>query len=288
MRQTPATELRFHEEVLALARSGETEHYLAALLAPPAERAALLAIAAFSADLDRITTSARDPLVGEIRLQWWRDALPEIAGGSLTGNPIADQLGAAVRRYDLPSPLFGAMIDGHAATLYPDPLPDRRAFESHLSQLRGPLFASALRVLACPGEHLVRLCEPAGRISGLARLACRLPRLVAAEHLYLPDAYLAEAGIGREQLIVASDAAAPRRIVDCIRREIAELRAAVEPQIAVLSRHQRIALLPLATVPLQTQIAGRQAAAGFREVHEMPALGRITRIWLAHWSLIRI
>ena len=66
-------------ELTALARTYEPERYLAATLAPAPQQSALIALAAYAADLQRIAASATQPLLGEIRLQWWRDSLVLIA-----------------------------------------------------------------------------------------------------------------------------------------------------------------------------------------------------------------
>lgn len=59
----------------AIAR--EPDRYFAATLAPEARRYDLIALTAFAAELANIPTQVREPLAGEIRLQWWRDALAE-------------------------------------------------------------------------------------------------------------------------------------------------------------------------------------------------------------------
>ena len=71
-----ATEGGAGAEVADIARAGEPDRYLAALLAPAPQREALLAMAAFATELARIPRRAvREPFMGEVRLQWWRDAL---------------------------------------------------------------------------------------------------------------------------------------------------------------------------------------------------------------------
>src|SRR4249920_224039 len=88
------------ETVATSARAGEPDRYLAALLAPPAARDGLLALAAFSAELGRIgQLVTREPMMGEIRLQWWRDALRPRDSGERTGNPVADALREAMLRH---------------------------------------------------------------------------------------------------------------------------------------------------------------------------------------------
>ena len=48
---------------------------LAALFAPAEHRNALLALYAFNLEVARVREVVRDPLAGEIRLQWWSDVL---------------------------------------------------------------------------------------------------------------------------------------------------------------------------------------------------------------------
>ena len=57
------------------ARELDYDRYLAALLAPRAARDGLMALAAFHGEIARIPRTVREPGVGDIRLQWWRDAL---------------------------------------------------------------------------------------------------------------------------------------------------------------------------------------------------------------------
>ena len=71
---------------------------------------ALLALYAFNAELDHIAAAAREPMVGQIRLQWWRDAVELAEPGMKTGNPIADALSAAILAHDLPKDRLAGVI----------------------------------------------------------------------------------------------------------------------------------------------------------------------------------
>ena len=62
------------DDVIRLAaRAYERDRYLAALLSPAARRDDLLVLAAFAGDVGRIASSVSEPMMGAIRLQWWRD-----------------------------------------------------------------------------------------------------------------------------------------------------------------------------------------------------------------------
>ena len=91
------------DAIAASARAGEPDRYLAALLAPPSARPHLLALAAFLGELARVPARVtREPAMGQIRLQWWRDAIAAPAGAR-TGNPVADALRATIRTCHLPA-----------------------------------------------------------------------------------------------------------------------------------------------------------------------------------------
>ena len=59
----------------ALVRAADRERFLTALFAPADRRNALFALYAFNIEIARVREAVREPLAGEIRLQWWSDAL---------------------------------------------------------------------------------------------------------------------------------------------------------------------------------------------------------------------
>lgn len=63
-------------------REHDVDRYLASLLSPPEKRRALVALYAYHAELARVRDSVREPLPGEMRLQYWRDLLVGSEHGS--------------------------------------------------------------------------------------------------------------------------------------------------------------------------------------------------------------
>ena len=102
--------------VRAAARQLDRDRYLAALLAPRRARDGLMALAAFHGEIARIPLTVRESAIGDIRLQWWRDALLTPAG-TATGNPIADAMRATMREHALPSEMLIKIIDAYADML---------------------------------------------------------------------------------------------------------------------------------------------------------------------------
>src|ERR1700724_731837 len=106
----------------ALARSADRDRFLAALFAPAEHRGALHALYAFNIEIARVREFIREPLAGEIRLQWWADAVAGKAAGEVRSNPVAAALLAAVARYRLPVAPLTALIAARRFDLYNDPM----------------------------------------------------------------------------------------------------------------------------------------------------------------------
>ena len=87
--------------------------YLCHLFVPATHRPALLTLYHFYADIARIPASVSDPMVGAIRLQWWRDLVGAVAIGDARGTPIGEALLAHPMAKDGLLPL----IDGRDAAL---------------------------------------------------------------------------------------------------------------------------------------------------------------------------
>ena len=79
-----------------LVRAGDPDRYFATLFAPAAARPHLFALYAFSLTVARVREAASNPMAGEIRLQWWRDALQGEARGDVRANPVAAALDDAI------------------------------------------------------------------------------------------------------------------------------------------------------------------------------------------------
>ena len=75
-----------HLYVLDTVRRADRDRFLGALFAPEPARADLLALLAFDHELARTRTVTREPMLARIRLEWWREAVVEAAGG---GKPRA-------------------------------------------------------------------------------------------------------------------------------------------------------------------------------------------------------
>ncbi len=91
-----ALEEREREDaVRTVARDGDPDRYASALFAPRPAREPLFALYALNVELARAAEQVSEPQLGEIRLQWWREALDRAAAGEDTGNPLPTRWAAS-------------------------------------------------------------------------------------------------------------------------------------------------------------------------------------------------
>ncbi|MEO8756900.1 MAG: phytoene/squalene synthase family protein [Devosia sp.] len=128
-------------------RARDRDRYFATLLLAPKEREALAALYAFNADIASVRERAREPAAGEIRLQWWADALSGEGHGDVLSNPLADALLSAVAEYGLPIPPLTRMIAARRFDLYQDPMPDVPTFEGYAGETVSALYQLGAMIL---------------------------------------------------------------------------------------------------------------------------------------------
>jgi phytoene synthase len=274
------------EAVAAAARAGEPDRYLAALLSPSPVRPALLALAAFSAEIGRVPfIAAAEPAIGEIRLQWWRDALAPTGAVLRTGSPVADALEAAAERYRLPRGLLDDMIEVRSLDLLREVPADDDALLGYLWKSEGAPFALAARILApdAPAEHADHAAAACGQTYGLARLLLGLPRALSLGRVPLPQSRLDAAGVTSSELLAGETGPGVPGLLAGLHRECRAALVTSRQHVANLPREIRAAFLPLALVEPYLRALERPGRDPLRGAADIVPLVRVCRIVVAHW-----
>lgn len=139
--------------------------------APVAAREALAVLFALDERLGDIVRTTREPLVGQMRLTWWRDALSALDEQQPAP---AEPVLVEVQRLLLPRRVSGAalapMADGWMMILH-DGFASDGSLADYGTLRGGTLFAAAARVL---GAAEVAMLDEAGRGWALADLAANI------------------------------------------------------------------------------------------------------------------
>src|SRR5262249_35757393 len=136
----------------ALVRAADKDRFLAALFAPAERRDALFALYAFNLEIARVREVVREPVAGEIRLQWWSDVIGGAGRGEVAAHPVAAALLASIARYRLPPERFKALIVARRFDLYDEPMATLAALEAYAPGGSASLVALAAQALAAGRE----------------------------------------------------------------------------------------------------------------------------------------
>ncbi len=129
-------------------RELDRDRYAASLVIPAAHRSAVQSIFAFSAEIAAVRERVSEPVPGEIRLQWWVDAIEGEGHGAIVSNPVADALFRTLERYELPSGPLLRLLAARRFDLYHDPMPDIGQFEGYAGETVSVLYQYAAMILA--------------------------------------------------------------------------------------------------------------------------------------------
>ena len=222
-----------------LVRTRDRERYLATLYAPEDRRAPLLALYAFDAELAGIRTRVREPLPGEMRLQWWRDILSSPDEHPGAGNPVAESLIEAIDSFDLPRQALQDYLDARIFDLYDDPMPSRTDLEGYLGEtVAAPVLLGAMILDRAAASAVAELAGHAGCALGIARLLRALPIHRMRGQCYIPGDILAAVGCsvadfiggsGSAMRAVEAMVALGREHLDAFERGAPELPASLRP-----------------------------------------------------------
>ncbi len=164
------------DDLDALIRRVDPDRWLSSrFVADRQARADLIALYAYDHEITRAPRMVSNPLLGEIRLTWWREALDEIyAGDRVRRHPAADALTSAVRRHDLERAMLEAPLDARYDDLEAVGYADDAALNAWLDAAYGVVAGLAARMLDSSVDPTA--ARAAARAWGLSRLdPSRLP-----------------------------------------------------------------------------------------------------------------
>jgi 15-cis-phytoene synthase len=265
----------------ALVRAADKDRFLATLFAPAEHRGALYALYAFNLEIARVREIVREPLAGEIRLQWWSDALAGSGAGDVGSNPVAAALLATIARYRLPMEHLTGLIVARRFDLYDDPMPRLDDLEDYGRKTSSAVIELAARILADAEAAAVGpLAHAAGLAYAIANLLVAFPLHAARGQLYVPVEVLERHGARREDIAAGRPTPELRlafaELAGRAREHLAQAgRLAASADAAVLP-----ALLPVALVGATLDRIEREDFDPFHPV-EIPQWRRQWLLWRA-------
>jgi phytoene/squalene synthetase len=164
---------------------GDPDRFACAMAAPLSARVVLFPIYAFNVEVSRAPWLTQEPMIAQMRLQWWLDVLDEIeAGGFVRRHEVVTPLAQALAGMDLGH--LRALVRARELDVERAPFADDASLRDYLDRTTGGLTMTALAALGAPGSRLPEIL-PWSRAAALARYLQAVPELEARGRLPLPD-----------------------------------------------------------------------------------------------------
>ncbi|MDP3339917.1 squalene/phytoene synthase family protein [Frigidibacter sp.] len=175
------------EACAALVEAGDPDRFLAAMAAPPAARARLWPLYALNLELARPPWASAEPLVAEMRLQWWVDTLDRIAAGERPRtHEVAGPLADLIAETGQPVAPLQAIAEARRLDCWGEPSTDTEGLLAYLGDTAGNLMLAAGQALGAP-EAAYPALQDAGLAAGIAAWLVAVPDLIARGRAPLPD-----------------------------------------------------------------------------------------------------
>ncbi|MBV8777948.1 MAG: squalene/phytoene synthase family protein, partial [Alphaproteobacteria bacterium] len=201
-------------------RQHDRERYLTVLFAPMRHRNALFALYAFNYEIARVRESVHEPMLGQIRLQWWREAIAAAYGdGAPRRHLVVEPLTATIREYRLDRTSLDRLIDARERDLDDAPPPDTAALEAYAEGSAAALIYLALEVLGAATPPALAAARHIGIAYALSGLIRALPLHAAAGRLWIPADVAAAARLEPRDYGASRAGAALRQAVETLARE---------------------------------------------------------------------
>ena len=241
-------------------READPDRYFASLFAPAPERPFLHALYAFNHEVARVAENVREPMLGAIRLEWWRETVEGAANGAPRNHDVARGMAALFAERGLSVAAFESIIAARAFDSSTDRFADFAGLESYLDATGGGLMRLAAQILG--GDPAV--AGDAALAYGLAGLLRSLSFHNRRRKLYLPLDLLGTVALSPDEFFVLQKDpridAAVRQTALKARDHFLAARRGPRPRKALA------AVLPAALTPVYLRRLGRDVPIHRRQM----------------------
>jgi 15-cis-phytoene synthase len=217
-----------YEACRAVVRADDPDRYASILFAPGKSRPSLFALYAFNCEIARVRETVSEAMPGEIRHQWWREALSCGASEAAGAHPVAAALLDTMKRFRLPPEPFLNLIEARSFDLYDDPMPTWLDLEGYCGETSSALIRLASLVLSGgeePGS--AALCGEAGVTYAITGLLRAFPIHARRQQCFVPHEALIACGVTHDEIYAGKDS-------EGLRAALATMRARARGHLTAL------------------------------------------------------
>lgn len=274
-----------HDYCLEQLKAHDYYRYLSCLLCPEALRAVLLPVYGFNQEISKIKYVVSEPMVGHIRLQWWREAIEELyAGKTLThSHEVTRALQGMLAQHPVPKEMFDELINAREADIDFEPPEDMDALKHYAVATSSNLLLLALEAVGVKDDQAREAAHYAGIAYAITGMIRSLRHNAYHRRVMLPLDMLEKQGITADDVAEGRKLDKTRVIIQAMHDKADVHFHHARALMGGIPPAARYILLPVAIVP---PFLRRIRACGYDVFHtdlEANQLPMQWALWKARW-----
>ncbi len=184
-----------------LVRRYDRDRYLCALFTADEVRPDIMALLAFNIEISGTRETVSQPMIGQMRLKWWFDALDGIYEGVPPVHQVAVPLSNAVARGRIRRNLLEDLVDARLLDLDDKPTPSMDALIDYANRTSGALSEAVLEGLGIDADGAIEAARHVGIAYALTGMVRALPINFAKRRVFLPADLCRDEGLEIDTLL---------------------------------------------------------------------------------------
>jgi phytoene synthase len=248
---------------------------------PP--RPFIFAVSAFRVEIDKIPRSVTNTIIGEMRLQWWRDVLGNPHGSDSKSHPVARALFSVTDVFSIPPKDLFPVLDAYRERLYEQPFKTPGDLERNCEKALFPVLRIKADILDCgSAKHSAGFSEAmktAAALLGLVDYLCSHSGPGTNSTLFVPEdtppSSPEVSAEGKETQYQHGDL---RQAFRTVARRLPELQQAFNNRAPSLNGLERLAFLNTCLTPAYIRAMEKDGFDPVERRLDIP-------FWKRHWLL---
>lgn len=265
----------------------DQDRYLCAMFTKEPVRERLMALYAFNTELGLIHERVSENLLGEMRLQWWRDQVSIAYEGSTRPAGFAGALYDFIDNLRPTRENFDTLIDCRTRDLSDDLFRDMAQLEAYFLGIDAPVFYLTLYPFAfpaqpgtVPGDLVENMCLA----RALTDLIRAIPVHAAQGRCLIPQSVLDKHGVSRNTVFREESRSTLIQIVEYLGLSAERRLSAARVQVRAIDKSLFPAFLPLTLTGFYLSAIRKAGYNPFHHRVQMPNRAkRALRLMYAAW-----
>jgi len=233
------------EYCMQLVKKTDYEHFLTNLFLPDNMRKHAFAIRAFSAEIAGVRDNISDRTIGQMRMQFWKDAIENIYEEKPPQHPVALELYSMINKHPVSKLLLLRIIESREQFLSDRPFASVEEVESYGEKAFSSVYLILLEIMKNDNGHIKHAATALGKCEGLITLLRGTPFNANKRRVYLPTNLLMERNLSSQNVIRdGHENAELREVFEIIAHRAEEHLNSCRLRNKYIEKKQRKVLLP--------------------------------------------